>query len=690
MADESPRVGVFICDCGSNIAGLLDVPALVEFSRGLPDVVVSEEGKWICSVDYLNKIKEAVREHDLNRVVVACCTPRTHEPTFKSTVREAGLNPFLLEFVSIREQVSWVHKEEASEAQAKARDLIRMGVAKARLLGPGEEIRLPVGKEGLVIGGGIAGMTAALGLADQGFHVILVEKEEALGGILRRIGKVAPEDTEAYSIVMDRIEAIKARGNIRVLTNAELVEVRGYVGNFQVTLAVQGKEEVVKVSTMIVATGMKAVEPHGVLGYGTDPKVITHLQLEGMLKEGKASEVGSAAIITCVGSRNGTKGCCAIGCLSSVKNAKALRQANKEKDVYILHRNLNITGDDIAYEEDAVREQGIGLIRYPDGNMPEVTREDGKLAVVVDDVLLGRRIKLKVDTIVLVTGYEGDPLVEKLKGLLKVSTNSEGFFQEAHVKLRPLDFANDGIYLAGAARYPKGVRETVLDALGAAMRASIPMKRGYIEAEGIVSEIDYENCIRCGLCSKNCPYGAIELVEGDGGEKPLPKVIQAICKGCGVCAADCPKDAIDIVHYRDAEILAQVDAALTEDPGKKVVAFACHWCAMGAVDMAGVGRMQYPSNIRLIRLMCSGRVDKEFISRAFERGAGGVLVAGCDFPTCHYITGNYKCQDRVEKLRRKLEKEGVDVSRLWTVWLSAADGPKWVTKVKEMVRELGL
>lgn len=690
MADEEVRIGVFVCDCGSNIAGLLDVPELVEYSSGLADVVHADEGKWICSVDYLDKIKEAVKEHDLNRVVVACCTPRTHEPTFKSTIREAGLNPFLLEFVSIREQISWVHKQEPEAAQSKARDLIRMGVAKARLLQPGEEMRLPVGRDSLMIGGGIAGMTAALGLARQGFNVTLVEKQAALGGLLRRINRIAPDDSEAYKLVLDKEEEIRSFDNIRVLTEAELTDVKGYVGDFDVTVSVKGKEEVVKASTIIVTTGMTEIEPVGTMGYGDNPNVMTQLQFEELLKEGKASDIGSIAIVTCVGSRNEKKGCCAIGCLSSVKNAKAFMEGNKDRRAFILHRNLNITGDDVTYEEEAVKEHDIGLIRYPDDEMPIVSEEDGRLSVVVTDVLLGRKVRLRVDKVVLVTGYEGNPLAERLKGLLKVSASEDGFFQEAHVKLRPVDFANDGIYIGGGARYPKGVRETLLDAMGAAMRASIPMNRGYVESEGIVSVIDLEACSRCGLCAKNCPYGAIEMVEAEDGDKPVPRVIEAICKGCGTCAAECPKDAIDIIHFTDKEIQAQIEAALAEEPEKKVVAFACHWCALGAIDMAGVGRMQYPSNMRVIRLMCSGRVDADFIRRGFELGAGGVLVAGCDFPTCHYITGNYGCQTRVEKLRNKLEKEGYDTSRLFTVWLSAADGPKWVAKVKEVVEELGL
>jgi heterodisulfide reductase subunit A len=278
----------------------------------------------------------------------------------------------------------------------------------------------------------------------------------------------------------------------------------------------------------------------------------------------------------------------------------------------------------------------------------------------------------------------GDESAENLKGLLKVSTNSDGFFQEAHIKLRPLDFATQGIYLGGCARSPKDMRESMEEAMGAAMRATIPMKKGYVEAEGIVADIDYELCSECGLCGKVCEFQAIEL------DEKRPTVIKAICKGCGTCAAECPKDAINIIHFTDEQIFAQVEAALEEKPEDKIVAFCCHWCAMGAVDMAGVGRSEYPDNIRIIRVMCAGRVDKAFVTKALDLGAGGVLVAGCEFPTCHYINGNYKCEERMEKLKKKLAKEGKDADKLYLTWLSAADGPKFVKTVKNMVEELNL
>jgi heterodisulfide reductase subunit A len=367
-----------------------------------------------------------------------------------------------------------------------------------------------------------------------------------------------------------------------------------------------------------------------------------------------------------------------------MKNAKALKEANPSAKIYLLYKDLNLRGNEVNYQNDVLERFDIKLIRYSDLHNPEINEENGKLVLKVHDILLGKKLTLNPDLLVLTCAFQGNETADKLKGLLKVSTNSDGFFQEAHIKLAPLDFATQGLHLGGCARSPKSVRESMEEAEGAAMRAAIPMNRGYVEAEGIVADIHYEKCNECGLCVKNCAFGAIELDEN------RPEVIKAICKGCGTCAAECPKDAIDIIHFTDEQILAQVEAALEDSPEDKIVAFCCHWCALGAVDMAGVGRSEYPTNIRIIRVMCAGRVDKAFVEKALELGAGGVLVAGCEFPTCHYITGNYKCKDRIEKLKKKLAKKGMDADKVWTVWLSAADGPKFVSCVKNITKELNL
>ena len=680
---DTIRVGVFVCDCGSNIAGIVNVPEVVEYAKGLKNVVFADEGRWSCSVDYLATMKELIKEHDLNRVVIASCTPRTHEPLFKRTVKEAGLNPYLLEFVSIREQVSWVHRADPLKATEKAKDLVKMGVAKAILLEEGEEIRLPVKQDCMVIGGGMAGMTAALSIADQGFHAIIVEKGPQLGGLLNRISHISHnhEDIVASTIVKDKVNLVNNHPHIDVYTSAEIEKVQGYIGNYNVTLNAGGSHESLEVSTIIVATGMQEIEPVGKYEYGADPRIVTQLQLEGLLKSDKVRDIKNVVIINCVNSKNEFRGCCTIGCAISVKNALAIKKFNNNIHVHILYRDLSMVKEEGSDLETA-KKAGVRFIRFPDDRYPEAEKRNGNLAVHVYDILLGKELTIPSDLLVLTTGFQGNDTYEAIKGHLKVSTNQDGFFQEAHIKLGPLDFPSDGISLCGCARSPKNLKDTQEEAMGAAMRVSIPMKRGYLEAEGIVADIDLDVCNSCGLCEKNCPYGAIQWKD----EKP--HVIKALCKGCGLCAADCPKNAVTIIHYSDEQILAQIEAALEEKPEEKIIGFVCHWCALGAVDMAGVSRLQYPQNARLIRVMCTARVAIKFIERAFELKAAGVLVAGCEFPTCHYITGNYAAEDRIKRARKRLSRKGYDQAKLWNVWLSAADGPKLANTMRDMVKQL--
>jgi heterodisulfide reductase subunit A len=704
---EEIRVGAFICDCGSNIASIVNVPDVVEYAKGLPYVVFADEGKWSCSVDYLATMKELIKEHKLNRVVIASCTPRTHEPLFKRTVKEAGLNPYLLEFVSIREQSSWVHRNDPQKATEKAKDLVKMGIAKAALLEEGEEMQLPVDTDCLILGGGMAGMSAALHIADQGFHAILVEREPKLGGLLNGIAAVSHdhETVPAHEIVNSTVALVTSHPNIEVYTNAEMDAVGGYIGNYRASVTINGSKREFDISTIIVATGMKEIEPVGQFKYGDDPRVITQLQFEGMLKKwseesakgdtetgnrksqiaNRKSQIGphDVVIINCVNSKNEFRGCCAIGCHIAVKNALALTARNTEARVHILYRDLSMVKEEGASLE-AAKKAGVRFIRFPDDRYPEVMETDGNLSVSVYDMLLGRDLTIPADLIVLTTGFKGDDTVDKVKGLLKVSANPDGFFQEAHIKLGPLEFPSDGISLCGCARSPKTLKEAMEEGAGAAMKVSIPMKRGFLEAEGIVADIDLDLCNSCGLCANNCPFSAIQW------EEEKPHVIKALCKGCGLCAADCPQNAVSIIHYSDEQILAQVEAALEEKAGEKIIGFVCHWCALGGVDMAGVSRLQYPPNARLIRVMCSARVSIAFIERAFELGAAGVLVAGCEFPTCHYITGNYGAEKRITRAKKRLARKGYDPEKLWNIWLSAADGPKFAHTMREMVKQLGL
>ena len=688
MSDEEIRIGVFVCDCGTNIAGVVDVPQLVEYAKGLDHVVFADEGRWSCSVDYLVRMKESIQEQRLNRVVISACTPRTHEPLFKRTAKEAGVNPYLLEFVSIREQVSWVHMKEPEIATEKAKDLIKMGVAKAALLEEGQEIRLPVKTDCLIIGGGMAGMNAALSVADQGFNTIIVEKEPRLGGILNELCFISHDNykTPAAKVVQAKADLVRANPNIKVYTDTQIETVKGYIGNYKVSLKKNGNDstEDLDISTVIVATGMQELEPEGQFEYGNDPRVITQLQLDRRLRDKQVGDVKNVVMISCVNSKNETRGCCNIGCHTSVKNAVALKYLNKDASVHMLYRDMSLIKEE-GHAQQTAKGLGVKFLRFPDDRYPEVVNQNGQLIVKVYDFLVGREFEIPADLLVLTTAFKGNDTVEQTKGHLKVSTNPDGFFQESHVKLGPLEFATDGVSLAGCAKAPMTFKESSEEGIGAAMRVSIPMKNGYIEAEGIVADIDLADCNQCGLCSQRCPYSAI-IVD----EEKNPEVVKALCKGCGLCAADCPQECIGIVHYSDDQVFAQVEAALEEDAGKKIIAFVCHWCALGGVDMAGVSRLQYPSNARLIRVMCSARVSMKMMQRPFELGAAGVLVAGCEFPTCHYITGNYAAEKRVNRTKRKIAKAGFDPEKLWNLWCSAADGPKFAKTMIDMTKELGL
>jgi heterodisulfide reductase subunit A len=688
MSEEEIRIGVFVCDCGTNIAGVVDVPAVVDYAKGLDRVVLADEGRWSCSVDYLGKMQALIQEHNINRVVVASCTPRTHERLFKRTIKEAGVNPYLLEFVSIREQVSWVHMKEPQIATQKAKDLIKMGVAKAALLEEGQEIRLPVKTDCLVIGGGISGMNAALSTAAQGFNTYLIEKEPELGGLLNQICFVSHDDHKlpAARIVEAKVNQVNAHPHIKVFTDTQVEALEGYIGNYKVTLKSNGSESSQKldISTIIVATGMQELEPLGQFEYGNDPRVITQLQLDGKLRNKDLGDVSNVIMISCVNSKNETRGCCHIGCHTSVKNAIAIKHLCKDAGVHILYRDMSLIKEEGTAQQLAKR-LGVKFLRFPDDRYPEVRKENGNLKVKVYDLLLGKEFELPSDLIVLTTAFRGNDSVGQVKGLLKVSANPDGFFQESHVKLGPLEFATDGVSLAGCAKAPMTFRESSEAGIGAAMKASIPMQKGFIETEGIVADIDLTDCSQCGLCSKRCPYSAIKV-----DQEQNPAVIQALCKGCGLCAADCPNECISIVHYSDEQVFAQVEAALEEKPDQKIIAFVCHWCALGGVDMAGVSRLQYPSNARLIRVMCSARVSMKMMQKPFELGAAGVLVAGCEFPTCHYIEGNYAAEKRLKKAQKKLAKAGYDPEKLWNIWCSAADGPKFANTMRHMVKELKL
>ncbi len=684
---EKPRIGVFVCHCGKNIGAVVDVSEIVEYAKTLPNVIHAEEGQFLCSADYAETIKEVINEYHLNRVVAAACTPRTHEYLFRDTLREVGLNPYLFEFANIREQCSWVHTDEPEAATKKAKDLVAMAVAKARLLEPQKESKLSVGKECLVVGGGISGIIVALNAADMGFKVYLVEREKELGGMLKKLYKLFPYDIPAEEMLKQWSSKLCSHKNIEAYTGSEIEDIEGYIGNYVVTISQSTQRKNFNVSTIVIATGHKELDADGYYGYGKYENVITQLQLENMLKNNDLKKVNNIVMINCVGARgeeNGITGCCRIGCATAIKNAKYIKDIYPGTKIYILYQDIVLGGKDEKYYRNILENYDINFVRYEKERKPQLYTENGDIVVRTYDTYLGDEIELRPDLVVLTMATKGSEGVEDLAKKLKIPIGAGKYFQEAHMKLRPLDFATDGIYLCGCAQAPKGVTDTIAQALGADMRASIPMAKGFVVSEGITAFIDEEKCTGCQICIKNCPYGAIILKEVQENESKAV-VTEALCKGCGVCAADCPNDAITMRHFTDEQILTQVRTALQESPEEKIIAFCCNWCSYAGADLAGISRMQYPSNIRIIRVMCSGRVDVDFVSEAFKLGAGAVAVIGCHPQDCHYISGT---NSAIKRFRRWMKKNEIDEKRFRFESISASEGEKFANLVKELTETI--
>ena len=558
VSGEEPRIGVFICRCGTNIARVVGVEDVVEYARSLPQVVYAEENLYTCSTDTQQKITDTIREHNLNRVVVASCTPRTHEPLFQETLREAGLNKHLFEMANIRDQCSWVHFNHPREATFKAKDLVRMAVARAASLRPFEDLLLDVDQRAIVLGAGLAGMTAALSLADQGFEVALVESEPEPGGIARQIRHIL-DGADPQAHLADLIQRVKEHPLLRLYTGAEIQEFSGHVGKFKATLRQGDRTMDISGGAVIVATGGAPYQPTE-YSYGESNSIITQLELEQKLEDPQfAAGLNEVVMIQCVGSREEEHLYCSrVCCQEAVKNSLAIKQANPKARVYVLFRDIRTYGfDEIHYQR--AREAGVIFIRFDPERKPEVDLADGLCVTVRDDVL-GRPVQLRPDLLVLSAAIRPHAQAEAVSRALKVPLTADGFFLEAHMKLRPLDFGSEGIFLAGLAHAPKSMAESISQAKGAAARAATVISNPVMYRSGVVSEVDQANCAACLTCVRLCPYDVPVI-----GEDGVAYIEPASCQGCGVCAAACPRKAITTRHYRDDQITAKVDV-LFGDP----------------------------------------------------------------------------------------------------------------------------
>ncbi len=723
---QDPRIGVFVCHCGTNIGGVVDCRAVIEYAKTLPSVSYAEDNMYTCSEVGLSAIKDAIKKCKLNRVVVASCTPRTHETLFRRTCREAGLNQYLFEFANVREQCSWVHAHEPEKATQKAKDIVRMAVARASRLEPRNEVEVEVEKSCLVIGGGIAGLTAASSVAKQGFRVVLVEKQAELGGKLRQLHLVYPTFQDATEILQNATRSVAEKKNIQVLTSSIVKEVSGAVGGFEVSVQHQKdkKETKLKVGAIVVATGAQNYEPpKPYYGYGVSDNVITQLKLEEILKGDKLGKPERVIMVQCVGARKGetwTPGfeelekaglvdemyskraaeegfpyCSKICCVNAIKNALIVKDKSPETDVIVLYSDIR------AYKEyeklyGEARKRGVKFIRYFTELPIDVKQsDDGKLVIFFLNTLYRSEMSFLADYIVLST-----PLAPSLDNIilsktLRIPLGADGFLLEAHPKLRPVDTSTEGIYLAGTVAGSLDIAESIVAGKAAAARASSLMAPGKLTKDAVTAEVDPSKCDACGICEAICPFVAPRIVMAN--DKKVSQINPILCNGCGTCVAACPRFAITMYHYKDDQIASQVRTAFSDEVGDpsepRILMFTCTYCSYAGADLAGVSRLEYPANVRIIRLPCSGRVDPYIVFEAFKYGADGVIVSGCHPGDCHFLSGNRMAEQRFRSLQTALDALGVEKGRVRLQWISASEGQLFANVVKDMtdsVRALGL
>lgn len=688
---QEPRLGVFVCHCGTNISQVVRVAEVVEAARHMPKVVYAADCLHACSQDSQIAIREAVIEHNLSHLLIAACSPATHGPLFQETAQEAGLNKYLCDVANIRNQCAWVHKDLPEEATNKAKELVRMKVAKLALQEPIWPTAVSLTRAALVIGGGISGMSCALTLAaESGFEVHLVEKSNTLGGMASKIHQ-GFRGENIPGLVDELIDKVLAHPRIKTYLSVEPVESCGGMGNCITTLS-DGQK--IRHGVIILATGGQEYKPSEYL-YGQSERIMTYLELDQALAEYAQLLRNSRSIvlINCVGSRQPDRPYCSrVCCHTSIRLALALKSKYPDLDIFILYRHMRTYG----FMEDQYRKArlaGATFIRYQPEQKPVVEKtKQGSLRVTVIDHVLRRPLVIEPDLVALAAAIlpaEDNP---KLSRIFKVPLDEHGFFLEAHLKLRPVDFAAKGVFLAGVAHGPKNVEENLIQAKAAAGRAACILSKKTLESQGIVARIDQDKCVACLTCTRLCLFNAPRV------EDRAIEIDPSLCQGCGTCVYECPNQAITLQGYDDRMYSAMTEclsAGVQVRQGEfepKIVAFCCTYCAYAAADLAGTMRLQYPPNVRIIEVPCSGDVGEQVLIRTFEHGADGVFVAGCLEGSCHFLQGNCRARKRVEAVKKILDEIGLGRERVEMYNLSSAMGQQFAQiaqQITERIRRLG-
>ncbi len=556
VADQEPRIGVFVCHCGINIAGVVDVEDVEAYAKTLPHVVYAGRNLFSCSQDTQELIKDVISEQGLNRVVIAACTPKTHEPIFQDTLEKCGINKYLIEMANIRNQDAWVHSETPAAATQKAKELVRMAVARAATLYPLQEKMISVIRRALIIGGGVAGMNAALGLADQGFEVFLVEKEEQLGGLAHRLTATI-EGANIGKYLQELIQKVSSHPNIQVMTQSLIVGFSGFKGNFTTEILVGPGMYSRKIEhgVVILATGAGEYQPQEFL-YGENEHVMTQLEIADRLEKKGAADLEQVVMIQCVGSRNEENpNCSRICCQTAVKNALHIKKDNPQTEVFILYRDIRTYGLMEDYYAEA-RRLGVLFFRFKAEEPPRVESSENGVMVTFRDHVLNRDLAVEADLLGLSAGMVAED-TEELAAILKVARTAEGYYMEAHVKLRPVDMATDGIFVCGTAHSPKLITESISQAQAAAARATTFLSQTELTLSAVTARVTAEKCASCLICVRSCPYN-VPRINADG----VSEIDPALCHGCGICVSECPAKAIDLQWYEDEQIICIVDALL--------------------------------------------------------------------------------------------------------------------------------